>query len=236
MISWRKKKIGGRQQMTGSDSTEYRHERETMVVTQLENRGIYNQRVLNAMRKVPRHLFVEKALRDQAYADCPLPIGYDQTISQPYMVAEMTQILELLPHDRVLEIGTGSGYQTAVLAELASRVYSIERIHGLLTRTMKQIDRLAYDNIVTKCSDGTDGWLEQSPFDAIIVTAGSPRVPEPLKEQLNIGGRLVIPVGDGFSQILMKITRKEDGFIERSMMGCRFVKLIGRHGWEDKKT
>ncbi len=212
---------------------DYKLERERMVATQLEARGISDQRVLAAMRKVPRHLFVEEALQEQAYGDFPLPIGHAQTISQPYMVAEMTQLLEITPDDRVLEIGTGSGYQTAILAELASRVYTIERIRELLIEAKRRLDQLEYFNVVAKCSDGTDGWPEEGPFDAIIVTAGAPHVPEPLKQQLAIGGRLAVPVGDAYSQVLMKITRKEDRFIEIPTGGCRFVKLIGKHGWGD---
>jgi protein-L-isoaspartate(D-aspartate) O-methyltransferase len=144
----------------------------------------------------------------------------------------MTQFLKLTSDDRVLEIGTGSGYQTAILAELASRVYTIERISDLLIEAKRRLDQLKYVNVVTRCSDGTNGWAEESPFDAIIVTAGAPHLPEPLKEQLGIGGRLVIPVGDTYSQALTKITRKKDGFMESTMGGCRFVKLIGKHGWE----
>lgn len=210
---------------------DYKRDRERMVLTQLEARGIKDLRVLAAMRKVPRHYFVGEALQDQAYGDFPLPIGREQTISQPYMVAEMTQLLELTPDDQVLEIGTGSGYQTAILAELAHKVYTIERIRELLIEAKKRLDRLKYLNVVTKCSDGTNGWPEKGPFDGIIVTAGAPHVPEPLKEQLAIGGRLVIPVGDIYSQVLMKIIRKKDRFIEIAMGGCRFVKLIGNHGW-----
>ena len=211
---------------------DYKFERAMMVVTQLEARGITDQRVLAAMRKIPRHLFVGKGYQDQAYGDFPLPIGYGQTISQPYIVAEMTQLLELTPDDRVLEIGTGSGYQTAILAELASRVYTIERISDLLIEAKRRLDQLKYVNVVMRCSDGTNGWIDESPFDAIIVTAGAPQMPEPLKEQLAIGGRFVIPVGDAYSQVLMKISRKKDRFMENAMGGCRFVKLIGKHGWE----
>lgn len=212
--------------------TDYARERERMVIIQLEARGITDPNVLAAMRKVPRHLFVGEALQDQAYGDFPLPIGHDQTISQPYMVAEMTRLLELTPHDRVLEIGTGSGYQTAILAELAYGVYTIERIPELLSKAKTRLEQLKYSNVVARCSDGTNGWPEEGPFDAIIVTAGAPHVPDALKEQLATKGRLVIPVGDAYSQILMKITRKDDKFIERAMGGCRFVKLIGKNGWQ----
>ncbi len=207
--------------------------REKMVSTQIEARGIYDQRLLAAMRKVPRHLFVSEALQDQAYGDFPLPIGEGQTISQPYIVAEMTQALELIQDDRVLEIGTGSGYQTAILAELVYRVYTIERVRQLFIKVRQMLDQLNYHNVVAKCSDGTLGWPEESPFDAIIVTAGAPKVPETLVEQLEVGGRLVIPVGNRFSQSLLKIVKQEDGIHQVDLGGCRFVKLVGNHGWRE---
>lgn len=204
-----------------------------MVSTQIEVRGIHDQRVLEAMRKVPRQLFVSEALQDQAFGDFPLPIGDGQTISQPFIVAEMTQALELTQNDRVLEIGTGSGYQTAILAELAYRVYTIERVRKLFIGARKILDQLHYHNVVAKCSDGTLGWAEESPFDAIIVTAGAPEVPDALVEQLEEGGRLVIPVGGRLSQTLLKIERHEDGIRKTNLGGCRFVKLIGNHGWKE---
>ncbi len=203
-----------------------------MVSTQIEARGIHDQRVLEVMRKVPRHLFIGEALRDQAYGDFPLPIGEGQTISQPYIVAEMTQALELSKDDRVLEIGTGSGYQTAILAELAYRIYTIERVRELFVRARKLLDELGYHNVVARCSDGTLGWRDESPFEAIIVTAGAPEVPEKLLQQLTSGGRLIIPVGNRFSQTLLKIRKDEDGIHKIDLGGCRFVKLIGEHGWE----
>lgn len=206
---------------------------EKMVSTQIEVRGIHDQRVLEAMRKVPRQLFVSEALQDQAFGDFPLPIGDGQTISQPFIVAEMTQALELTQNDRVLEIGTGSGYQTAILAELAYRVYTIERVRKLFIGARKILDQLHYHNVVAKCSDGTLGWAEESPFDAIIVTAGAPEVPGALVEQLEEGGRLVIPVGGRLSQTLLKIERNEDGIRKTNLGGCRFVKLIGNHGWKE---
>ena len=162
--------------------------REKMVTTQIESRGVRERRVLDAMRKVPRHLFVSEALQDQAYGDFPLPIGEGQTISQPFIVAEMTQALEVTPDDTVLEIGTGSGYQTAILAEMAYKVYTIERVRELFIATRKLLDRLKYHNVVAKCSDGTLGWQDEGPFDGIIVTAGSPDVPETLVNQLKEGG------------------------------------------------
>jgi protein-L-isoaspartate(D-aspartate) O-methyltransferase len=202
-----------------------------MVATQIEARGIHDHGVLEAMRTVPRHLFIGEALQDQAYGDFPLPIGEGQTISQPYIVAEMTQALQLDKDDRVLEIGTGSGYQTAILAELAFRVYTIERVRELFVNARNLLDQLGYHNVVAKCSDGTLGWPDESPFEAIIVTAGAPDVPEKLLQQLTIGGRLVIPVGDRFSQTLLKLRRDEDGIHKTDLGGCRFVKLIGEHGW-----
>jgi len=203
-----------------------------MVATQIEARGIYDHGVLEAMRKVPRHLFIGEALQDQAYGDFPLPIGEGQTISQPYIVAEMTQALQLDTDDRVLEIGTGSGYQTAILAELAFRVYTIERVRELFVNARNLLDQLGYHNVVARCSDGTLGWPDESPFEAIIVTAGAPGVPEILLQQLAIGGRLVIPVGNRFSQSLLKLRRDEDGIHKTDLGGCRFVKLIGEHGWK----
>lgn len=208
-------------------------QREQMVEKQIAARGVTDLQVLAAMSKVPRHLFVNEALADQAYGDYPLPIGDQQTISQPYIVAEMTQALELHPEDRVLEIGTGSGYQAAILAEIVYRVYTIERIHSLYITARKIFDRLHYHNIVTRYSDGTVGWRSESPFDAIIVTAGAPKLPEMLLNQLCIGGRLVIPVGNQYSQELTKIRRDENGFHQENLGGCRFVKLVGENGWQE---
>ncbi len=205
--------------------------RQDMVTKQIEARGISDPAVLDAMRRIPRHLFVSEALMDQAYSDFPLPIGEQQTISQPYIVAEMTQALQLKPEDRVLEIGTGSGYQAAVLCQIVYRVYTIERIHSLYVKTRKLFDQLGYHNIVTRYSDGTTGWKEESPFDAIIVTAGAPEIPVHLVNQLAVGGRMVIPVGDQHSQDLIKLIRDEKGIHQTNMGGCRFVKLVGEHGW-----
>ncbi|MFY9941399.1 MAG: protein-L-isoaspartate(D-aspartate) O-methyltransferase [Desulfobacterales bacterium] len=215
-----------------ADSMKFRRQREEMVLRQIEARGVKDPKVLAAMRKVPRHMFVSEALMDQAYGDFPLPIGLQQTISQPYIVAEMTQALQLNADDRVLEIGTGSGYQAAILAEIAYRVYTIERIHTLLVKARQTFDRLHYHNIVTRYSDGTCGWAEESPFDAIVVTAGAPEIPKTLLSQLAVGGRMVIPVGDQFTQDLVKLYRDEDGIHRVSLGGCRFVKLVGEHGWE----
>jgi protein-L-isoaspartate(D-aspartate) O-methyltransferase len=207
--------------------------REEMVERQLISRGIKDRMVLEAMKKVPRHLFIEEALQYQAYGDYPLPIGEGQTISQPYMVALMTEALALNADDKVLEIGTGSGYQTAILAELSNRVYSIERIKVLADRARKVLDELNYYNIRIKISDGTQGWQEEGPFDAIIIAAGAPHTPQPLVDQLKVGGRLAIPIGDKLSQALKRITKKEDRVVEEDLGGCRFVSLIGKFGWEE---
>jgi len=206
--------------------------REEMVMTQIEARGVTDPKVLTAMRTVPRHLFVSEAFTDQAYEDHPLPIGEQQTISQPYIVAEMTQALTLTGEDRVLELGTGSGYQAAILAQIAHRVYTIERIHTLYLKARKLFDRLQYHNIVARYADGTLGWEDEGPFDAIIVTAGAPKVPSVLVNQLAIGGRMVLPVGNQYSQELVKLVREERGVRQTKLGGCRFVKLVGAHGWK----
>ncbi len=202
-----------------------------MVRRQIEARSVSDPAVLAAMRKVPRHLFVSEALQHKAYEDYPLPIGEQQTISQPFIVAEMTQALDLGPNDRVLEIGTGSGYQAAILAEIAYRVYTIERLHPLYIQTRRLFDRLQYHNIVMRYTDGTKGWQEESPFDAIMVTAGAPQVPRTLIDQLADGGRMVVPVGDQYAQDLVKIVKDRAGVRQYSLGGCRFVKLIGEEGW-----
>ncbi len=211
----------------------YERRREKMVEQQIEMRGITDPDVLAAMRAVPRHLFVSDALKDQAYGDFPLPIGEQQTISQPFIVAEMTQALEIGKNDRVLEIGTGSGYQAAVLAQIAYRVYTVERIRSLYVQTRSLLDKLKYQNVIMRCSDGTMGWKAECPFDAIMVTAGSPGIPESLVEQLAEGGRMVVPVGDQHSQDLIKIIRDSTGIHQTSLGGCRFVKLIGKQGWNE---
>jgi len=203
-----------------------------MVKTQLEGRGIKDRAVLEAMGKVGRHLFVNEALYGQAYKDYPLPIGENQTISQPYIVALMTEALEISKDDRVLEIGTGSGYQTAILAEIAKKVYTVERIASLLSDAKKVLSRLGYFNISFKLDDGSAGWKENEQYDAIIVTAASPDIPAPLLEQLKIKGRLVIPIGDEFSQTLYKIKKYEKGTAKINLCGVRFVKLYGKHGWK----
>jgi len=212
----------------------YTHDRfrEEMVKKQVEARGVTDPNVLSAMRKVPRHMFVSEAFVDQAYDDHPLPIGEQQTISQPYIVAEMTQALALTRQDRVLELGSGSGYQAAILAQIVYRVYTIERIHALYLKSRKLFDQLHYHNIVSRYTDGTIGWEEENPFDAIIVTAGAPEVPHVLVNQLAIGGRMILPVGDQYSQELIKLVRDERGVHQTKLGGCRFVKLVGEHGWK----
>lgn len=203
-----------------------------MVDEQLLPRSIHDQKTLEAMRKVPRHLFVDEAMKDQAYGDFPLPIGNGQTISQPFIVALMTQALELKGHESVLEIGTGSGYQAAILSQICRKVYTVERIDSLLVQARKVFDSLHYFNILTKLDDGTNGWPEHGPYDAIIVTAGGPKVPEPLLEQLADPGILVIPVGDRGVQDLRKVTKKDGEISEKTIELVRFVSLIGDHGWK----
>ena len=222
------------ERMIEKESIKFERQREEMVTRQIEGRGIIDQNVLAAMRKVPRHLFVSEALRDQSYGDFPLPIGEQQTISQPYIVAEMTQALQIAKDDRVLEIGTGSGYQAAILAEIAYKVYTIERIHSLLIKTRRLFDQLRYHNIITRYGDGTVGWVDESPFDAIIVTAGAPKIPEVLIAQLASGGRMVVPVGDQHSQEMIVINKDEQGVHRSNLGGCRFVKLVGENGWSER--
>ncbi|MCB2217534.1 MAG: protein-L-isoaspartate(D-aspartate) O-methyltransferase [Desulfobulbaceae bacterium] len=202
-----------------------------MVQEQLVPRGISDPRVLEAMRTVPRHLFVDDALQSRAYGDFPLPIAAGQTISQPYIVASMTEALGLQDDEQVLEIGTGSGYQAAVLSRLCKKVYTVERINSLLASARKVFDLLKYYNISSKLDDGTLGWPECGPFDAIIVTAGGPSIPEPLVEQLSERGRLVIPVGDQYLQTLKLLELTEDGRQIRDLERVRFVDLVGKHGW-----
>lgn len=206
--------------------------RKKMVQEQLVARGIKDKRVLDAMMKVPRHLFVEEGLWHQAYGDFPLPIGEGQTISQPYIVALMTEALHVTGDDKVLEIGTGSGYQAAILAELTMHVFSIERISSMAAKARKILDEVGYANVLIRVSDGTLGWQEEAPFDGIIVTAGAPEIPPTLVRQLLEGGRLVIPVGNEYSQTLLKVVKQDKGYKEKDLGGVRFVKLIGDYGWE----
>ncbi len=206
--------------------------REKMVEEQLAIRGITDPRVLIAMRLIPRHLFVDKGLWGRAYGDHPLPIGHGQTISQPYMVALMTQVLQTKEDEKVLEIGTGSGYQAAILARLVKNVFTIER-HGALARRAREVfDKLSIDNIAIRIGDGTIGWSTYAPFDGIVVTAGSPDIPQPLLDQLSEeSGRLVIPVGGPGFQQLKVITRDGNTFSSKEEVGCSFVPLVGKHGW-----
>ena len=217
----------------GGIMSDFATARRRMVESQIVARGVSDAEVLRAMGRVPRHLFVEDALRDRAYGDSALPIGHGQTISQPYMVALMTQALRLEGGETVLEIGTGSGYQTAILAEIAARVFSIERVAPLYRRARELLDRLGYHQVVLRHGDGSLGWRDQAPFDAIIVTAGAPHVPAELRDQLVPGGRLVIPVGDRTLQNLLRITRREEGDMREELGGCVFVNLIGRDAWAE---
>ena len=205
--------------------------REKMIREQLHSRGITDPRVLEAFRKVPRHLFVPKARQQEAYADHPVPIGGGQTISQPYMVALMTQLLRLQGHERVLEVGTGSGYQLAILAELALDVYSVERFPELAGQAAKRFEQMGYLNVHIVPGNGTLGWPEQAPYEGIVVTAGSPNVPAPLVQQLAEGGRLVIPIGRREAQTLTLIEKQIDRLDVKDITPCVFVPLIGQHGW-----
>lgn len=207
--------------------------RDRMVETQLISRGIRDERVLEAMRKVPRHLFVDEALQDQAYSDHPLPIGEKQTISQPYIVALMTECLQLTGNEKILEIGTGSGYQAAILAELAERVFSIERFPSLAFRANQTLQKLGYRNIIIRVADGTLGWPDEAPFDGIMATAGAPKIPQPLVDQLKVGGRLIVPLGDRLSQELILVERVPEGIVKTNLGGVRFVDLVGKWGWEE---
>jgi protein-L-isoaspartate(D-aspartate) O-methyltransferase len=203
-------------------------ERLHMVSRQIEARGVRDPRVLEAMRTVPRHRFVPESEQAHAYEDRPLPIGHGQTISQPYIVALMSELAELKPGDTVLEVGTGSGYQAAVLAEMGAKVFSIEILEALAERSKATLEELGYgEKVEVRHGDGYAGWPEHAPFDAIVVTAAPPRIPEPLKEQLKVGGRLVIPVGK-YLQSLLRLTKTEKGFGEESVIPVRFVPMTGK--------
>ena len=218
--------------MKGGEHMDSEELRELMVRTQLIPRGIKDERVLTAMRKVPRHLFVDVSKHYQAYDDTALSIGEGQTISQPYMVAVMTELLELKGDERVLEIGTGSGYQAAVLSELAKEVCSIERVAALAQQAEEKFRSLGYENIRVKVGDGTLGWPEEAPFDRIMITAGTPKIPEPVMEQLSDNGILVVPVGERSSQQLIRIRKHQGKTTEEYHTPCVFVPLIGRYGWQ----
>ncbi len=210
----------------------FERERERMVDEQIARRGITDARVLQAMRRVPRHRFVEEPLRDRAYGDHPLPIGEQQTISQPYIVALMTSLLALSGTEKVLEVGTGSGYQTAVLAELARRVCSIERLGPLAARARARLEGLGYTNVWVRVGNGALGWSDEAPFDRILVAAGGPGVPPPLFEQLAEGGRMVLPLGNAEGQILTLVERVSGEMRTRPCGDCTFVPLVGKYAWE----
>ena len=216
---------------------DYAVARRRMVENQIVRRNITDKAVLDALLKTPRHLFVDEGFRPHAYSDASLPIGEKQTISQPFMVAAMTAALGLRGGERILEIGTGSGYQTAILSLLVSRVYTIERIASLASRARRVFDQLRLTNVNLKVGDGTVGWKDHAPFDGIIVTAGGPEVPTEFLDQLAVGAPLVVPVGPRDQQKLLRIVRAEDGtFSREELMDCRFVPLIGEKGWLDDNT
>jgi protein-L-isoaspartate(D-aspartate) O-methyltransferase len=204
-----------------------------MVQEQVIARGIDDARVVAALRKIPRHLFVDQGIVNRAYHDSALPIGEKQTLSQPYMAARMTAALRLTGQERVLEIGTGSGYQTALLAELCFNVFSVEKLRALSRKARSLLDQLEYQNIALHVGDGTIGWSEHAPYEAILVTAGAPSPPKPLLDQLARAGRLVIPVGDEQAQSLLRVTRTRTGFKKEQLGECKFVKLLGKYGWRD---
>jgi protein-L-isoaspartate(D-aspartate) O-methyltransferase len=210
--------------------------RRRMVERQLRARGIHDPHVLRIMEAMPRHLFVDGALDVQAYGDSALPIAEAQTISQPYMVALMTQALDLAGEEKVLEIGTGSGYQTAILAELADRVFTVERIPAIATSARERLTAMGYTNVVFRLADGTVGWRELGPFDRVLITAGAPRVPQFVEDQLRLGGIAVVPVGVGREQRLVKATRTPDGMDTRTLCACAFVPLIGKDGWARRES
>jgi protein-L-isoaspartate(D-aspartate) O-methyltransferase len=219
--------------LTDPISQDFTWARERMVQEQIIGRGIKSARVIQALRKIPRHLFVDPGLVNRAYDDSALPIGQKQTLSQPYMVARMTEALELTGEEKVLEIGTGSGYQTALLAELCFNVFSVEKIRPLSRKARGLLDRLEYQNIALHVGDGTVGWSEHAPYDGIVVTAAAPEVPKPLLDQIALGGRLVIPVGEEKSQLLVRVRRTASAFEDEQLGECRFVKLWGKYGWRN---
>jgi protein-L-isoaspartate(D-aspartate) O-methyltransferase len=216
----------------GNGAQRFSRERERMLAEQLVGRGVTDTRVLAAMRRVPRHLFVDEALRERAYGDHPLPIGDGQTISQPFIVGKMTELLHLTGTEKVLEIGTGSGYQAAVLGELAGRVCTIERVPRLAQRARETLELLGYTNVWVRVANGTLGWPDEAPFDRVLVTAGGPSVPPPLFDQLAEGGRMVMPVGEATSQVLQVIEKRGGEMHTSEDAGCVFVKLVGKYAWE----
>jgi len=210
-----------------TSTREFAVERERMVKEQIAMRGVTDERVLRAMRKVPREQFVPEQMRGQSYSDGPLPIGYDQTISQPFVVAFMTEKLRLRPTDRVLEIGTGSGYQAAILAELAAKVYTVEIVEPLGKRAEQTLQRLGYKNVQVKIGDGYQGWPEYAPFDAVIVTCAPNHVPQPLVAQIKEGGRIIIPVGPAGDQTLYLLEKKNGRLEQRNVLPVSFVPMTG---------
>jgi protein-L-isoaspartate(D-aspartate) O-methyltransferase len=214
----------------------FKEARHRMVERQLAGRGITDERVLEAMREVPRHRFVPEDMEDMAYRDTPLPIGHGQTISQPYIVAYMTQALHLTPDERLLEVGTGSGYQVAILSRLAKRVYSVERMNELSERAEQIVRELGYDNVEFRVGDGGYGWPEEAPFDAILVTAAAPEVPQPLIAQLADGARLVAPIGPAGYQELIRLTKQGEGTKVDHLVPVAFVPLVGEHGWREQDS
>ncbi|HMV85910.1 MAG TPA: protein-L-isoaspartate(D-aspartate) O-methyltransferase [Blastocatellia bacterium] len=216
----------------GKDTPAFVRERAEMTALLRKRDRIRDERVLAAMEKIPRHLFVLDAMRGHAYGDHALPIDFGQTISQPYIVARQTELLEVTKNDRVLEIGAGSGYQTAVLAQVAGQVFALERLPELARRAQELLRELRINNATIKCFDGTYGWNEFAPYRGILVAAGSPEIPKPLVDQLAVGGHLVIPIGTEKEQRLIRVTRTEDGAKTEDFGACQFVKLIGKYGWE----
>jgi len=216
-----------------NDEMAYSRARKRMVLEQIQSRGIRDKRVLDAFRTVPRHLFVGADLAGQAYRDHPLSIGRGQTISQPYMVAIMTEKLQVSEGDKTLEIGTGSGYQTAILAQMGARVYTVERLRELSERARENLQKCGYEGIHFRVGDGTLGWPQEAPFDRIIATAGAPSIPQPLLDQLADDGRMVIPVGERHGQVLTVVHKKQGRFTTETSGACVFVKLVGAHGWRE---
>lgn len=227
--------MNGERNIAQGDTAELEAARQEMVARQIRNRGISDERVLNAMRTVPRHLFVPVENISRAYSDEPLPIGEEQTISQPFMVAAMAEALWLQGHERVLEVGGGSGYQAAVLSHLALEVVAIEARPALAVAAAKRVARLGYSNVTVEVGDGSAGWAASAPYEAILVTAAAPSVPQPLLDQLAEGGRLVIPVGRDEHQELLRLVKQERRITRQSLYACRFVPLVGRYG-QDQNT
>ena len=213
---------------------EYQIPRERMIQMLREHYKIADENVLEVMRRTPRHLFVPEALKSQAYKDNALPIAANQTISQPFIVARMTELLQLNPQSKVLEIGAGSGYQTVILSQLAQEVYAIERVPQLANEAQKRLQSFGIQNVTLRCADGTNGWEANAPYDVILVAAAGPSVPKPLLSQLKIGGKLIVPVGqDQKTQKLIRVTRTADDFQTEDFGACAFVPLIGEHGWQN---